>query len=528
MKRRNFIGATLSTTLGASLAAPAVAQRAKTLVFVPQANLTSLDPVWTTATVTRNFALMVYETLYGRDETFSPRPQMVQGHVIDADGLRWTMKLRDGLMWHDGTPVLARDCTASLARWMKRDPMAAVIEARVDAIETPDDKTLVWRLKKPFPLLAHFLSKVQPTPIMMPERIVTTADPFKQITDIVGSGPFRFLKDEYVSGSFAAYARNDRYVPRQEPANYLAGGRKVHLDRVEWKIIPDPATAANALSSGEVDWVELPQPDLIPMLKRNAGVMTGLLDLFGVMAVLRPNHIVGPTANPALRRAMLAAIDQKECMIAAMGEDPSTWRAPVGFCVPGSPSASDAGMEAVRVRQSNAALRRMVDASGYKGERIVVMHPTDQVVYNAFITVAVDALRKIGLNLDVQAVDWGTIVQRRNSKAELDKGGWSLFPAGAPAPEYSDPLLATLLRANGPKAWIGWPDDPRIETAYATWIDATSDTQRRTLEADLQRSAFETVPYIPCGQYLPLAAWRKNVTGLVRGSAPVFWGADKT
>ena len=527
MKRRDFIGATLGTTLGTTLAAPAVAQKAKTLVFVPQANLTSLDPVWTTATVTRNFALMVYETLYGRDETFSPRPQMVQGHVIDADELRWTMTLRDGLAWHDGTPVLARDCLASLARWMKRDPVAPIIEARVDAIEAPDDKTLVWRLKKPFPLLAHFLSKVQPTPIMMPERIVSTADPFKQITDIVGSGPFRFLKDEYVSGSFASYVRNDRYVPRQEPVSYLAGGRKVHLDRVEWKIIPDPATAANALTSGEVDWLELPQPDLIPLLKRNAGVTTGLLDLFGVLAILRPNHVVGPTANPALRRAMLAAINQKECMIAAMGEDPSTWRAPIGFFVPGSPAASDAGMEAVRVPKSNAELRKMVVESGYKGERIVVMHPTDQVVYNAFITVAVDALQKIGLNLDVQTVDWGTIVQRRNSKAELDKGGWSMFPAGAPAPEYSDPLLANLLRTNGPKAWIGWPEDPRIEAAYAAWIDATSDAERRKLEADLQRAAFETVPHIPCGQYLPHAAWRKNVTGLVRGSAPVFWGADK-
>ena len=523
MKRRGFLAGAAATTL----AAPALGQKAKTLIFVPQANLTSLDPVWTTATVTRNFALMVYETLYGRDSAFNPQPLMVQDHVIDNDGKRWTMTLRDGLVWHDGTPVLARDCLASLQRWLKRDAVAQIFDARVDAIEAPDDKTLVWRLKKPFPLLAHFLSKVQPSPVMMPERIASTTDPFKQVAEIVGSGPFRFLKDEYVSGSLATFARFDAYVPRNEPASYTAGGHKVFVDRVEWKVIPDPATAANALASGEVDWLELPQPDLMPMLKRNSGVTTGLLDIYGTIAVLRPNHIVGPTANPALRRAMMAAIDQKECMIAAMGEDPTTWRAPMGFLTPGSPSASEAGMEAVRQPKTRAQVRKMVEDSGYKGERLVVMHPTDQVVYNAFITVAVDALRKVGLNIDEQMVDWGTVVQRRTSRADLDKGGWSLFPAGAPAAEFSDPLLSNPMRSNGAKAWFGWPDDPRIENAYAAWIDATTDAEKRKLEADYQLAAFDSVPIIPCGQYLPHAAWRKNITGLLEGSAPVFGGAAK-
>ena len=470
---------------------------------------------------------MVYETLYGRDEAFRPHPQMVAGHVIEDDGKRWTMTLRDGLVWHDGTPVLARDCVASLQRWLRRDAVAAIFESRVDAIEAADDKRIVWRLKKPFPLLPAFLSKVQPTPVMMPERIASATEPSKQITDIVGCGPFRFLKDEYVSGSFASYAKFDRYTPRQEPASYLAGGRHVKVDRVEWKIIPDPATAAGALTAGEIDWLELPQPDLLPMLKRNSGISTGLLDVFGVLAILRPNHLVGPTANPALRRAMMAAIDQKECMIAAMGDDPATWRVPAGFFVPGSPGGSEAGMEVLRQRKSVDQLRKMVEQSGYKGERIVMMHPTDQVIYNAFVTVAEDALRKIGLNLDVQTVDWGTIVQRRNSQAELDKGGWSLFPAGSPAPEYSDPLLANLLRSNGKRAWIGWPEDPRIETAFEAWIDAPNDEVRKRLTDEIQLAAFESVPFIPCGQYLPHAAWRKNVTGLLRGSAPVFWGAEK-
>ena len=523
MRRRGFIAGAGA----AALARPAVGQRAKTLVFVPQANLTSLDPVWTTATVTRNFALMVYETLYGRDEAFAPQPLMVQGHRIDDDGKRWTMTLRDGLVWHDGTRVLASDCLASLRRWLKRDAVAPLFDSRVDAIEVPDDKTLVWRLKKPFPLLAHFLSKVQPSPVMMPARIADATDPFKQVSEIVGCGPFRFLKDEYVSGSFASYARFDGYVPRQEPASYTSGGHKVLLDRVEWKVIPDPATAANALASGEIDWLELPQPDLMPMLKHNSGVRTGPLDIYGTVAIVRPNHVHGPTANPALRRAMLAAVDQRECMIAAMGDDPSTWRAPMGFVVPGSASASEAGMDNVRVRKTPEQIKRMVAESGYGGERIVLMHPTDQVVYNAFFSVVADQWRRAGLNLDIQNTDWGTIVQRRTSKEPLDKGGWSAFPAGAPAPEFVDPLLSNPMRSNGAKAWVGWPDDPRIETAYHAWIDAGTDAEKRKLETEYQLAAFDSVPLIPCGQYLPHAAWRSNVSGLLKGSAPVFWGADK-
>ena len=321
MKRRTFI-ASAAAVAAMPLARPAIGATAKTLIFVPQANLTSLDPVWTTATVTRNFSLMVYETLYGRDQSFNPQAQMVEGHTIDADGRRWTMKLREGLVFHDGTPVLARDCVASLQRWLKRDAVSETFNARVDAIEAPDDRTLVWRLKKPFPLLAHFLSKVQPQPVIVPARLAAT-DPFKQLTDIVGCGPFRFLPDEFVSGSHAAFARFDKYVPRQEPPSYTAGGHKVLLDRVEWRIIPDASTSANAISAGEVDWLELPSPDLIPMLKRASGVTTGLLDIYGTVAILRPNSSIAPTSNVGVRKAMMAAVDPREAMIAAMGEDES-------------------------------------------------------------------------------------------------------------------------------------------------------------------------------------------------------------
>lgn len=525
MKRRTLLTA-LAASAALPLARPAIAQPAQKIIFVTQANLTSLDPVWTTATVTRNFALMCYETLYGRDQAMNPQPQMIETPVIDNDGLRWTMKLRVGQFFHDGTPVLARDCVASLRRWLKRDAAQDIFAARVDAIEAPDDRTLVWRLKKPFPLLPHFLSKVQPSPVIMPERLAAT-EASKQVTEVVGSGPFRFLASEWVTGASAAFARFDKYTPRDEPASYTAGGKRVLLDRVEWRVIPDSATAANALTTGEVDWLELPQPDLIPLLKKAPGVQTGLLDIYGTLGILRPNHVQGPTTNAALRRAMLAAIDQREEMEAAMGSDPTTWKAPVGFILPGGPSATEAGMDNVRKRKSIDEIKKMVEQSGYKGERIVMMHPTDQLVYHALATVAVDAFRKVGLNIDDQLTDWGTIVQRRNSKEPLDKGGWSIFPAGAPGPEFVDPLLSNPMRSNGAKAWIGWPDDPRIEAAHQAWIDASTDAERRKLEADYQLAAFDSVPLIPLGQYLPHAAWRKDISGMLKGSAPVFWNVRR-
>lgn len=522
MKRRSF----LASAAASALARPAIAGKGQTLVFVPQANLTVLDPHSTAATVTRNYSLMVYETLYARDISYKPRPQMLAGDITEDDGKRRVMTLRDGLFFHDGTPVRAQDCVASLQRWLKRDQVSNTFEPRVAAIEANDDRTIVWRLHKPFPALPYFLSKTQPQPVIMPERLALT-DPFKPINEIIGSGAFRFVADEYVSGTVSVFAKFDRYVPRQEPASYVSGGHDVKLDRVEWRVIPDSATAANALATGEVDWLELPQPDLVTMLKNTAGVSTGLLDIYGTYGHLRPNHLQGPTANPGVRRAMLAAINQQDVMTAVMGEDSSTWRTGVGYFIPGSEAANDAGMEAVTRPHSVDEVKRMLDQAGYAGERIAFMHPTDQLAYHAICIVAADAFRKVGLNIDDQIVDWGTILQRRNSTAPLDKGGWSMFPGGAPGGDMVNPLLQGIVRSNGPKAWVGWPDNPPLEAALEAWIDAPDDAERQKQARLYQQAAFNGVPTIPVGQYLPQAAWRSNLSGLLKGSAPLFWGADK-
>ena len=524
MKRRTFLTAAAAAT---ALARPSLAQATKPLLFVPQGNLVSIDPVWTTATVTRNAAAMVFETLYGRNEALEPKPQMIAGALVEDGGKRWTLTLRDGLAFHDGTPVLARDCTASLARWMKRDPAGQTMSDRLDAIEAKDDKTLVFRFKKPFASLPMVLSKTQPTPAIMPERLAAT-DAFKQIPEMIGSGPFKYEPKEYVSGSRIVFTRNEKYVPRSEPVSYTSGGLRAMVDRVEWHVIPDPATAANALVAGEIDWLETPLPDLLPMLRKSSAITVGVLDRTGYYGLLRPNWEQGPTAILGVRQAMLAAVDQVEVMTATMGEDKSLYNAPVGLFIPGSPGENEAGMDLVRTRKPVSEIKAMLKNAGYNGEKVVLFHPTDQVFYNAMIGVVAQAFRQIGLNVDEVSTDWGTVVERRTSHEPLDKGGWSMFPSGNPGSEYVDPLLPNGVRGNGKKGWFGWPADEKLEALRDQWLDETDPAKQKELCEQIQARSLDLVTIIPVGQYLPPAAWTNKISPPLKGMVPVFWNVTKS
>ena len=524
MKRRDLIAGGVTASV---LARPAVAQPAKTLVFIPQANLTSLDPVWTTATVTRNFAFLVYDTLYGLDAKLNATPQMAAGHVVEDGGKRWTITLRPGLTFHDGSPVLAKDCVASLRRWMKRDGVGNTLAARLDALEAPDDRTLVFRLKRPFPVLPFALAKTQPSPpVIMPERLAMT-DPFKQVTEAMGSGPFRFLPGEYVSGSRAVFEKFAAYQPRQETPSFTAGAKRALVSRVEWKVIPDASTANNALRTGEADWIEIPLPDLIPQLKADRNIVVDRLDPYGLYPVLRPNHAVAPTSNRALRRAILAAVNPLEVVQSFMGDDASTYNAPIGCFLPGTPYENKAGMDRLGGKRSPAEIKAMLKDGDYNGERIVLMHPTDQPFYDAMSQVVAAQLKAAGFNIDDMAMDWGTVVQRRAKRDPLESGGWSLFCTSFPAADYLDPLSAPGLRANGTGGWYGAPENPKLEALREEWIDAPDLAERQRLATAIQEEAFSEVMFIPLGQYFQSAAWRKSLSGHLRGPVPVFWNVEK-
>ena len=526
MKRRSFIaGATL-----APLACPAIAQPAgsRVLNFVPQANLTSLDPIWTTATVTRNYGFMVFDTLYGLDAQLNPSPQMVEGALTEDGGKRWTMKLRDGLKFHDGSKVLAEDCVASLKRWMQRDGVGQTIAARLDSLEAPDDRTIVFRLKKPFPSLPFALGKTQPSPpFIMPARIANSAPASTQLKEAIGSGPFRFEPKEYNSGSLAVFTKFAEYVPRDEKASFTAGAKRVLVDRVEWKVIPDPSTANNALRTNAVDWIEIPLPDLIPQLKADRNVVVDRLDPFGLYPVLRPNMAVAPTDNRGLRRAILAAVNPVEVQQAFMGDDASSYTAPIGCFLAGTPYENAAGMDMVGGKKSAADIKAMLAEGGYKGERIVLMHPTDQPFYDAMSQVVAAQLKAVGMNIDDQAMDWGTVVQRRAKRDPLEKGGWSLFCTSFPGADYVDPLAAPAMRTNGEKGWYGAPVIPRIEELREAWIDSDDMAEKKKLATQLQAAVFDEALFIPLGNYRQSAAWHKTLSGHLKGPLPVFWNVTK-
>ena len=522
MKRRSL----LTGASAAILASPAIGGTAKTLSFVPQSPLASLDPVWTSAMTTRNIGFQIYDVLFGRDEWMNPKPQMLAGYNIEDDGKRWVMTLRENQWFHDGDKVLARDCAASLRRWMVRDPAGATLSSRLDMIETPDDRTIVLRLNRKAPWLPKALSKFQTAAVMVPERLAKT-DPFKQMPEAIGSGPFRFLKDEYVIGSHAALVPFERYVPRDEKPSFTSGGHKVLVDRMEWKMIPDASTAANALVTGEVDWLEMALPDLLSVLRAAPNVKTGRIDDYGFISQLRPNHVIDPTNNVKLRRAIRAAISQREVMDAMMGADPASAIVPMGYLATGNPDIDMAGMEEITKKRSPDEIKALFADAGYHGERLVMLHTTDQPFYDIATLVVLDALKRAGVNVEDQAMDWGTTLQRRASKEPLDKGGWSLFVSVTPVPEYRDPLLGSLLRGNGKDAWIGWPNMPDMEAAYNAWLDADTKAEQTRLERQIQLIAIDQVPFIPLGRYLPTIAWSTSISDPGKGPAPTFWNVSK-
>jgi peptide/nickel transport system substrate-binding protein len=274
-----------------------------------------------------------------------PGPQMAAGHTIEDDGKRWVIRLRDGLRFHDGEPVLALDCVASINRWMKRDSGGRTLALRLDALEAPDDRTVVFRLSKPFPQLPFVLGKASPHLLaIMPARLAAT-DPNQQITELVGSGPYRFVANEFSANSLVVLARFEAYQPRDEPPSGTSGGRIAKMDRIEWRVIPEAVTSAGALLTGEVDWISPPIPELLPRLRRSRDIVVGVLDRFGLFPWVRPNHASGPTANIGIRRAIMAALDGREILTAAVGDEPGTVTAPIGMFAPGSPFESSVGME---------------------------------------------------------------------------------------------------------------------------------------------------------------------------------------
>ncbi len=524
MKRR-----TLLATGAAALAAPHVArsQTAKTLKFVPQIDVPLLDPVVTSAYISRNHGFVVFDTLFGQDGAFKAQPQMVDGFTTEPDGKTWRLTLRDGLKFHDGTPVLARDCVASVNRWGKRDAFGQALMAATDELSAADDKTLVFRLKRPFPLLPDALGKVAGIMCaIMPERLAST-DAFKPITEMVGSGPFRYVAAERVPGALSVYTRFEGYVPRSGGTpSWTAGPKIAYLDRVEWGAIPDPATAMAALQQGQVDWWQEPSLDLLPV----------------AAAERRPDHRhAGPVgaAGHAAVQPPAAAVQQPGDPARAAGRgEPGRLHAGGGghgpLAVEGRcrllrrhlAAGQHAGVSVFEGKRDMARVKADLAAAGYKGERAVVMVATDLPALQALGEVGADMLKQAGINVDVVSTDWGTVIQRRTSKAPVDQGGWSVFFTSFFGVDQFTPATHLGLRGNGEAGWFGWCNSPKLEQLRDAWFQAPDMAAQKAIAVQIQEQAFQDVPYLPTGEYYQPTAYRKTLSGVLKG-LPLMWNVKK-
>ena len=526
MQRRTVLGAAVAAALPFRFA---IAQSEKTRVlrFVPQANLSLLDPIASIVGPTLCHGWAIYDQLFGINARLEPRPQMAEGYTLSDDGRAYLIRLREGLRFHNGEPVRAQDCGPSLARWAARDTIGQTVWQYVDRYETQDDRTLKIVLRRPLPIFIEAIARGNAVaPLIMPEHVAKT-DPFKQITETVGSGPYRFLPDEFVSGAHVAYARFTDYVPRPEPAEWTIGGKVAHFDRVEWRIIPDPATAAAALQTGEVDWCEVVQADLVPLLRSNANIRIASQNAAtGYQGILRFNHLHPPFDNVRVRRAVMMGVRQTDYMEAVTGGDASAYQTCRSVFACGSRYGADVPTDAMQGDLDKA--RAMLAASGYNGEKTVIINPTDLPSVGPLGDVTYDLLRRMGMNVELAASDWGTVVMRRASREPVEKGGWSILHTYGPSYTRYTPMENSQIRGQGTAGgWFGWYKDETMEALTRRFVEASTQAERDAIVQAIQARAFEMVPYVPLGMFQVRMAYRADLTGVISLNGPYFWNVRR-
>jgi len=498
-------------------ALPAVTGRAadRVLRYAPYSNLIVMDPVWAISIIGLEHAFMTCDQLYGLDEAYTPQPQMAAGHERTDNDRRWVFSLRDGLTFHNGEKVRAVDCVASIARWSKRDPFGQRMATLLDEMKVLDDARFEIRLKRPYAHLLYGLGAT--TCFIRPEHLAQT-DINKPITDQTGSGPFRFLADEFVSGTHAAYARHTGYVPRQEKPSSWAGGKQANFDRVEWKFLPDPATAAAALQTNEIDWLERPLFDLVPKLRSTAGVSVSQVDPLGNFGILWLNNASPPFNNAKLRHALLPAVNQSDFMTAVVGELKEQAQTGMGMFTPGSPFASKIGMEILNRPRDPALAKTLIAESGYQGEKIVLMLP-EIPEYRAMGEVAGALMQQLGLNVETQSMDWGTLSSRARSKDPKVSAGWSCYGVGWAGLWPTNPGSNIPLSGDKP--------NPAMEALRSAWFDSTDFAEQMHLAERMQVLGLQEPPFIPLGQYFIPYAYRTGLTGFVRAPITAMWNVRR-
>jgi len=527
MSVRNFCRLAALAISAALLPAHSLTGLAQTtLRVVKHADLKVIDPIWTTAYIARDHGYMVYDTLFATDANSEIKPQMIDRYVLSPDKLTYTMTLRDGLMWHDGKPVTAEDCVASIRRWGAKDAMGQKMMSFVKEMPVVDAKTFRIVLNAPSGLVLSALGKPSAlVPFMMPKRVADTS-PNEQISDTTGSGPFVFKKDEWKPGDKAVYVKFDAYKPRAEPPSGLAGGKVAKVDRVEWKVVADQQTAVNALIAGEIDFIEQPSHDLLPLLRADPGIKLVDWNPLGNQYAFRFNTTAKPFDNPKVRQALLYAFNQRDFLQATIG-DPQYYRTCKAMFVCGTPLASDKGTEGMFESNFDKA-RAMLKEAGYDGTPIVVLQSTDLQVLTNLAPVAKSLMEKAGFKVDMQSMDWQSVVARRVKRDAPSQGGWHAFLTSWASSDILNPVSTAFLNASCDKATFGWPCDAELEKLRDDFARATTPAQQKAIAEAVQLRWTQYPTHVYLGQWYQPGASRKNIEGYVVAPASVFWNISKT
>jgi peptide/nickel transport system substrate-binding protein len=523
--RKSVAGFALAASIGGLLAAVPV--QAQTIKAVMHSDVKILDPIWTTAYIQRNFGYMVWDTLFAFDDKLEVKPQMVDKWNVSDDKLTWTFTLRDGLEWTDGKPVTAEDCVASIKRWAAKDSMGQKMMGSVAGFEIVDAKTFKMKMKEPYGLVLASLGKPSSNvPFMMPKKTAET-DPSTQIKveDVIGSGPFIFKADEWKPGEKVVFLKNTKYKPRAEPASGLAGGKVVKVDRVEWLAIPDVQTQVAALENGEIDMIEAPGHDLLPLLSKDKGIKLVDYNPLGNQYVMRFNQLFKPFDNAKIRHAVMVAFGQEEFLKATIG-NPKYYKVckPVFIC--GTPLASEDGLRDV-LNQNAAKAKELLKEAGYDGTPVVLLQSTDLQVLTNLAPVAKAQLEAAGFKVDMQSMDWQTVVARRAKKDPPDKGGWNAMLTSWVAADILNPVMAGFFNASCDKAMFGWPCDEKIEKMRDAFAKESDPAKQKQIALDLQAYWVEHPTHVNLGQWYQPTAMRANVDGMMVAPVPVFWNMSK-
>lgn len=519
----------LALILFAGLSAPLVPARAETVLrYAASAEPRTLDSIVNVLSITHQHSYLVYDTLFALDETLTPRPQMVESVEASEDGRRRTLTLRPGLLFHDGRPVTAADAVASIRRWARRDTSGRKLAEMGMVLEVIDERRFAVTLDSDTPLLLEALAKPTSTALFVMRAEEAESDITTPVKRIIGSGPFRFDSAAHRPGDRLVYRRNPDYRPRPEPASGFAGGKVARVDRVDWLILPDSASAVAALQTGEIDIYETPPLDLLPVLERNREIAVAVHGRQGQYGFLRPNHRQPPFDKPEARRALAMLMRQPDFMAVTAGSDGKYWRECYSFLSCGGLNENQKHAEWLRQGDA-AAAGRLFREAGYDGRPVVLIAPGDNEIIRGFGMLAAERMRAAGLTVDLQTMDFATMMSRRNRQDAPAQGGWNIFPMWSYGFELDNPVANVALSTNCTDAsYAGWACSKRIEALKDAWARESVPEKRAEILDQIQQEASALVPIVPLGQFFAPIAYRRTVTGLLQTPVPVFWNLEKT